>query len=288
MKVFITHIDTACVLININGFKILTDPTLNNKDGWLPQYVSKPLAFSKKYIDPALSNEEIGKVDLVLLSHDHHKDNLDKNGKAFIKTVPVVLSTTDAVERLKNDNTVGLENWQEYKITDERVKGLKITAIPAQHTNIKRLDKLMGKVLGFTIEWEGQENGCIYISGDTVLFEGVYELAKRKKVDVAILHLGAGAFPYLKKNLRLTMNGEEAIKTTNLLNANYVIPIHYEGWWHFKQSVKSLRNEIENSNVQDKFIWLKSGIQTEIIRENKCINVEHHNKTIKTDLTLKI
>ena len=265
MKVSITHIDTACILININGFKILTDPTLNNKDGWLPQYVSSPLAFSKKYIDPAISAEEIGKVDLVLLSHDHHSDNLDKNGRAFIKTAPIVLSTKDAVKRLKNSNTVGLDNWEEYFINDQRVKGMKITAIPAQHTNIKRLDSAMGKVLGFTIEWKDQKNGCIYISGDTVLFEGIYELAKRKKVDTAILHLGSGAFPYLKKNLRVTMNGEEAIKVSSLLKANNVIPIHYEGWWHFKQSAKSLKNEILNSNENEKFIWLKSGIETEII-----------------------
>jgi len=264
MKVSITHIDTACILININGFKILTDPTLNNKDGWLPQYVSSPLAFSKKYIDPALSPEEIGKVDLVLLSHDHHSDNLDKNGRVFIKTVPVVLSTKDAVKRLKNSNTVGLDNWEEYFINDQKVKGMKITAIPAQHTNIRQLDKTMGKVLGFTIEWDGQKNGCIYISGDTVLFEGIYELAKRKKVDTAILHLGSGAFPYLKRNLRVTMNGEEAIKVSSLLKANNVIPIHYEGWWHFKQSAKSLKNEIQRSNENEKFIWLKSGIETEI------------------------
>lgn len=264
MKVTITHIDTACVLININGYKILTDPTLNKKDGWFPQYVSKPLAFSKKYLNPALTPSEIGEVDLVLLSHDHHKDNLDETGRNFIKTVPLVLSTTDAVHRLKDTNTIGLENWEEYSIKDERVNGLKITAIPAQHTNIKRLDKMMGKVLGFTIEWNNQEKGCMYISGDTVLFEGIYELAKRKKVDVAILHLGAGAFPYLKKNLRVTMNGEEAIETTKLLNANTIIPIHYQGWWHFKQSVPSLLNEIKNSDVSDRFIWLKSGITSKI------------------------
>ncbi|MBC7847821.1 MAG: MBL fold metallo-hydrolase [Flavobacterium sp.] len=265
MNVTITHIDTACVLININGYKILTDPTLDNKDGFLPQYVSRPLAFSKKYIDPALSMDEIGMVDLVLLSHDHHSDNLDKNGKKFIKTVPLVLSTKDAVRRLKNDNTVGLDNWGEYEINDKRVKGLKITAIPAQHTNIKRLDKVMGKVLGFTIEWDGQENGCIYISGDTVLFEGIYELARKKNIDIAILHLGAGAFPYLKRNLRVTMNGEEAIETTKLLNPNMVIPIHYEGWWHFRQTARSLKNEIEKSAQNDKFLWLKSGVKTELM-----------------------
>ena len=264
MKVTITHIDTACVLININGFKILTDPTLDNKDVFFPQYVSSPLAFSKKYINPALTIDEIGKIDLVLLSHDHHSDNLDKKGRAFIKTVPVVLSTKDAEKRLKNANTIGLDNWQEHHIKTEKINQLKITAIPAQHTNIKRLDKLMGKVLGFTIEWEGQVNGCIYISGDTVLFEGIYELAKKKKVAIALLHLGAGAFPYLKKNLRVTMNGEEAIETTKILNPNLVIPIHYEGWWHFKQSVNSLRNEIEKSGQNEKFLWLKSGHETEL------------------------
>lgn len=264
MNVTITHIDTACVLININGYRIITDPTLDNKDGFFPQYVSSPLAFSKKYIDPALSIDQIGKVDLVLLSHDHHSDNLDKNGKKFIKTVPTVLSTKDAVRRLKNDNTIGLENWEEYKIKDIRVKGLKITAIPAQHTNVKRLDRIMGKVVGFTIEWDEQENGCIYISGDTVLFEGIYELATKKKVDIAILHLGAGAFPYLKRNLRVTMNGKEAIETAKLLNPNSVIPIHYEGWWHFRQTTKSLKNEIQKSAQNDKFLWLKSGIETEL------------------------
>lgn len=265
MKVTITHIDTACILLDINGFKILTDPTLDKRDGFFPQYVSSPLAFSKKYIDPALSMEEIGKVDLVLLSHDHHSDNLDKNGRAFIKTVKTVLSTKDAVRRLKNDNTIGLDNWEEYAVATEKVNGLKITAIPAQHTNIKRLDKVMGKVIGFTIEWQGQKEGCIYISGDTVLFDGIYELEKRKKIDIAILHLGAGAFPYLKKNLRVTMNGQEAIDTTKLLNPNLVIPIHYEGWWHFKQSAKSLKTEIENSGLNEKFLWLSSGVPIELI-----------------------
>ncbi|KAF2506738.1 MBL fold metallo-hydrolase [Flavobacterium zhairuonense] len=265
MKVTITHIDTACVLININGYKILTDPTLDKKDGFFPQYVSSPMAFSKKYTDPSLSIEEIGEIDLVLLSHDHHSDNLDKKGRIFIQTVPIVLSTKDAELRLKDTNTIGLDNWQEYNVETEKVRNLKITAVPAQHTNIKRLDKIMGKVIGFTIEWEGQTNGCIYISGDTVLFDGIYELKKKKNVDIAILHLGAGAFPYLKKNLRVTMNGEEAIATTKLLNPNAVIPIHYEGWWHFKQSTKSLKSEIEKSEVKEKFLWLESGKEAVLV-----------------------
>ena len=61
------------------------------------------------------------------------------------------------------------------------------------------------------------------------------------------------------------MNGEEAIVTTRLLKPNVVIPIHYEGWWHFKQTVKALKTEIENSGLKDRFMWLKSGVETEII-----------------------
>ncbi|POY35095.1 MBL fold metallo-hydrolase [Solitalea longa] len=265
MKITITHIDTACVLININGFKILTDPTLDKRDKLLPSYVSKPLSFSKKYFNPALTANEIGDVDLVLLSHDHHKDNLDNKGREFIKKVPLVLSTVDAVKRLQQTNVKGLQNWQEFSIDNDRISGLKITAIPALHTTIKRLKPIIGEVIGFMIEWQENPNGGIYISGDTVLFDGIYELAKRfPKIETAILHLGAGAFPYLKKGLRLTMDAAEAVKVTKLLNPEKVIPIHYKGWWHFKESVSSLHDTVTRSEVSDKFIWLESGVETMI------------------------
>ena len=51
----------------------------------------------------------MGKVNLALLSHDHHSDNLYKKGKAFIKTVPKVLSTKEAVKRLNQTNISSLE-----------------------------------------------------------------------------------------------------------------------------------------------------------------------------------
>lgn len=30
MNITLTHIDTACILLEINGYRILTDPTLDN------------------------------------------------------------------------------------------------------------------------------------------------------------------------------------------------------------------------------------------------------------------
>jgi L-ascorbate metabolism protein UlaG (beta-lactamase superfamily) len=86
MTINITHIDTACVLLEINGYKILTDPTLD-KAGKL--YYHGSGTFSRKTGDPAITIDQLHNVDLVLLSHHQHKGNFDNNGKKFRKSVTV-------------------------------------------------------------------------------------------------------------------------------------------------------------------------------------------------------
>lgn len=258
MEIEITYIDTACVLLNINGFRIITDPALDNKTGFFPKLVGKPFIFSKKTMNP-IADELIKPIDLALVSHDQHGDNLDKSGKKLLENIPFILSTKGAEKRLKNLPVIGLKPWESKHIETPLVKGLKITAVPAQHTNIKRLLYAVGHVIGFVIEWDNQHNGALYISGDTVLFEGISEIAQKFTINTAILHLGAGAFPYLKPKLRVTMNATEAIQITEILSCKQVIPIHYEGWWHFKEPVSAMKNELNLSSVKDKIIWLIRG-----------------------------
>lgn len=259
MQVSITYIDTACVLIDIGGFRIVTDPALDIKTGFFPKLVGMPFIFSKKTLNPNL-NALSQPIHLALVSHDHHGDNLDDSGKKLLEKVPCIISTKGAERRLKKLNVIGLKPWEQHTIETALLKGLKITAVPAQHTNIKRLLYAVGNVIGFIVEWSGQENGALYISGDTVLFEGIFEISKRFKINTAILHLGAGAFPYLKPKLRVTMNAEEAIRTAELLSCKQVIPIHYDGWWHFKETVKKMRRTLSESSVAKKLIWLERGI----------------------------
>ena len=45
-------------------------------------------------------------------------------------------------------------------------------------------------MIGFALRWEGQEHGVLWISGDTVLYDGVREVANRLDVDTALIHLG--------------------------------------------------------------------------------------------------
>src|SRR5512138_2203880 len=149
MNVEITYIDTACVLISINGFRIITDPALDFKSGFFPKLTSKPFIFSKKTMNPASTDLLQSNINLALVSHDQHGDNLDKSGKKLLKNVPYIISTKGAAKRLKNLDVIGLKPWESSIIQTELIKGLKITAVPAQHTNIKRLLYAVGHVIGF-------------------------------------------------------------------------------------------------------------------------------------------
>src|SRR4051812_46193021 len=116
MKVSFTQVDTACMVININGFVIVTDPAFD-KDGTV--YEGPRTLY--KTGSPKLQPQDIGPVDLVLLSHDQHKDNLDNSGREFLKTVKQVISTPGAGERLAQDNVTGLNEWESINIVTNKV-----------------------------------------------------------------------------------------------------------------------------------------------------------------------
>ncbi|WP_315822613.1 MBL fold metallo-hydrolase [Paraflavitalea speifideaquila] len=129
MNLTITHIDTACILLEMNGYRILTDPTLDNAGGL---YYHGFGAASRKTENPAVPMTSLQNIDLVLLSHHQHKDNLDTNGKAFLAATSArVLSTKKAAREMKQ--VTELDNWETISIETSKVKGLRITATPAQY-----------------------------------------------------------------------------------------------------------------------------------------------------------
>src|SRR6187399_3163189 len=113
MNVTITQIDTACMLIDINGYRIVTDPAFDAAGG---SYQSGSGRILTKTGSPALHPSELGHVDLVLLSHDQHKDNLDDSGREFLHTVPLVISTKEARERLGLTTVTGVDEWEAVNI----------------------------------------------------------------------------------------------------------------------------------------------------------------------------
>ena len=104
----ITHIGTATLLLEIGPIRLLTDPVFDPPGG---NYYFGYGTSAKKLTAPALRLEQLGKIDAVLLSHDHHEDNLDRAGRAFLPLARQVLTTSAGAKRLGN-NSMGLRSWQ--------------------------------------------------------------------------------------------------------------------------------------------------------------------------------
>ena len=217
------------MIIDINGFRILTDPVFD-KPGKLYHFGYG--SFSRKTGSPAVAVNDIGNIDLILLSHGQHKDNFDDLGKAFAQSVDKILTTNSSAKKLKN--ATGLRPFESFSIDDPRVPGLKITATPCQHHPGWLPKFFSGHVIGFVIELEGQQDGVLYISGDTVFFKGIKQIADKFKINQAIVHLGGVRFPYLTGLGRYTFDAKQALKAIRLLKPRKVIPVHDSGWTHFK------------------------------------------------------
>ena len=101
---------------------------------------------------------------------------------------------------------------------------------------------IVGQVVGFALRWEGQQHGVLWISGDTVLYDGVREVPAKLRVGTALLHLGGVQFP-ITGPLRYTMTAAEAVELLGLLHPRTAIPIHYEGWKHFRQGREAIEAE---------------------------------------------
>src|ERR1700746_2730699 len=153
MKVNITHIDTACILLEINEYRILTDPTLDNAGKF---YYHGFGSVSRKTENPALQKTNLSNIDLILLSHHQHKDNFDHKGREFASSISKIISTKQASKTIPS--IIGLDNWDVYGIDTNKVSNLKITAPPAQHHPWWLPEFFVGKVIGFIIEFDGQEN----------------------------------------------------------------------------------------------------------------------------------
>jgi L-ascorbate metabolism protein UlaG (beta-lactamase superfamily) len=260
----LTHVGGPTVLIELGGWRLLTDPTFDPAGG---SYRFGWGTGSQKLAGPALSPEELGPIDAVLLTHDHHEDNLDPAGRALLPSVGTVVTTASGAKRLRAElgpAVRGLEPWETTTLSAEGKTPLEIVATPCRH-GPPLTHPIVGDVVGFGLRPDGEERQAVWISGDTVLYDDVRAAAERLEVDVALLHLGGVRFP-ISGPLRYTMNAAEAIELTAALEPRVAVPIHYEGWKHFRQGRAEIERELANAPaaVRDRFRWLEIGAPTEV------------------------
>jgi L-ascorbate metabolism protein UlaG (beta-lactamase superfamily) len=169
-------------------------------------------------------------------------DNLDPAGRAYLPQARHVLTTHVGAQRL-GGNAQGVATWETTTLVGTDGLRVHVTATPARH-GPPELEEAMGEVNGWILEWDGQQHGVLYISGDTVLFEKLLEIPRRYQVGTALLHFGAAHFDVLGP-VHLTLTANEGAQLAQELGESTIIPIHYEGWTHFVEG----RTEIEQAFV---------------------------------------
>lgn len=219
----ITFIGGPTALLEYAGLRIITDPTFDP-----PQtYSGAGESTLTKTVGPAIPRSDLGEVDLILLSHHAHKDNLDFEGLELIAQGIPTLSTLTASDDLFGGSIIGLENWETHEIGE-----VTITAMPALH-GPPGSEPSVGPVIGFMLEAPGEPT--VYVSGDNASLPLVQQIADRfAPVDIAILFAGSARVPRMDANLTLTST--DAATAAGILRATRVVGLHTEDWAHFSET----------------------------------------------------
>lgn len=245
----VTYLGGPTVLLNISGIRFLTDPTFDPSGTIYP--VGGDLTV-KKTADPV--QETIGNIDVVLLSHDQHFDNFDHKGRDLAKLAGKILTTAAGGERLKG-NSIGLQTWENHTIAAPNGDQIIITSTPARH-GPSGIEPIAGDVTGFIITVKGQTNYEIYITGDTVYYDGVAAVAK--KFNPAYIFAFAGA-AQPRGPFHVTMDSNDVLDTAHVFQEATIIPVHYEGWSHYTQGQEVLRKSFQALGVGHRLKILNPG-----------------------------
>ncbi len=252
-QVTVAAIGGPTLLMEIAGLRLITDPTLDPPSS--PD--TDPSISLIKTAGPAIAADAIGPVDAVLLSHDHHLDNLDHAGRAMLPTAQYVLTTVAGAARL-GGNAIGLAPWQEFNLLAPNGNAVHVTATPARHGPASG-DR--GPVIGFVLSVPGRSNTAMYISGDTVWFDGVAEVSRRFPVGIAVLFMGAARVAASGSN-HITFTADEGVLAARAFTDAAIVPVHYEGWKHFSENRVDIERSFAEAGLAHRLRWLEQGCAT--------------------------
>ncbi|MGP3972252.1 MBL fold metallo-hydrolase [Streptomyces sp. 6N223] len=234
-------------LLDYGGLRFLTDPTFDP-----PRDYHVPRGTLTKTAPAAATPAALGRIDVVLLSHDEHPDNLDESGRALLAGVPLTLTTPGGGQRL-GARARGLADWEAVDLERPGGGTLTVTGVPALHGPGAREDveAVTGQVVGFVLT--GQGLPTVYVSGDNASLDLVKEIAARfGPVDTAILFAGAPRFPILFDGAPIVLDSAQAAEAARLLGARRVVPVHYDSWAHFTEGRDDLVAAFTDAGLLDR------------------------------------
>jgi L-ascorbate metabolism protein UlaG (beta-lactamase superfamily) len=249
----VLFIGNATVLLRFGGFTILTDPT------FVHRHEKVDLGYgvsTTRLTDPALDIEELPPIDLVLLSH-FHGDHFDQVAQERLdKSLPVV-TTPQACARLYElgfGQAHGLDTWETADITKGQ-RQLRITACPGRH-GPGVTDLVLPEVMGSVLQADDGAASAIYISGDTLMYDGLKEIPRRyPDLDLGLFHLG-GTKVF---GVMVTMDAEQGVEAVRLINPGTAIPIHYDDYDVFTSPLSDFAAAASAAGLGDRIRVLRRG-----------------------------
>lgn len=244
-KLTVRAIGGPTAVLDYAGLRFVLDPTFDEPR----DYPNGPLTLTKS-AGPASTPDEIGPVDVVLISHDHHSDNLDVSGREYALRVPRVFTTSAGAGRL-GAPAIGLRPYEHAE-----VDGVRVIAVPALHGS-PEVGLINGPVVGFVLEADGQPT--VYVGGDNASLDVVAVIAEQFPcIEIAILNIGAAKVA-ARGDVFLTLTADLAVRAAALLGVRVVVPVHQDGWAHFTQGAEDVERAFKEAGLAEVLIDLRPG-----------------------------
>jgi L-ascorbate metabolism protein UlaG (beta-lactamase superfamily) len=109
-----------------------------------------------------------------------------------------------------------------------------VKLVPAFHTNTLPDGQVIGAAAGLVIAIGGT---TVYHLGDTALFSDLSLVAERTPINVALIPIGG----------HYTMDQEDAVRAAELLDADTVIPMHYDTFPPIQADPERFKSGVEAS-----------------------------------------
>lgn len=230
-------IRNATLTLNYAGHKILVDPMFSAK------HTAGSMAGKSKnpMVDLPIPILEIVKdIELILLTHTHfdHFDteavnHIDKSLKLIHQPVD-----NDKIQKMGFSNNEILERSAQWE-------NIKITRTNAQHGTGRALER-MGQVAGFILQAENHPT--IYIVGDAVWTDEIYQNIKKYKPDYIVINTGGARFPGMEAT-PIIMDEIQAMSLIQESGSAKIIAIHMEVIDHCQTTRDVLKAEAERFNI---------------------------------------
>ncbi|MDC4206870.1 MAG: MBL fold metallo-hydrolase [Candidatus Manganitrophus sp.] len=249
-------VGTATVLLRYAGFTILTDPNFLHAGDLV--YLGYGLT-SERLTHPALNIEDLPPVDFCILSH-YHGDHFDRIAEEKLSKALTIVTTKEAARALSGKGFTApraLDTWKSVTLEKDGAR-VKITSMPGRH-GPPVVARLLPEVMGSLLEFQPGEGGTalrLYITGDTLVFDGLKEIPKKfPEIDLALFHLGGTRI----MGMLLTMDADQGVEAIRIIQPRRVIPIHYNDYTVFKSPLEDFKKSAADAGFEDRVIYLGHG-----------------------------